>query len=140
MWLSFRKGKLPVPKDTVGELFNKSLQYTTSYIATDPYNALFTNLDGTPIFLGSVYPNASNSDSDVTTQSMYALNNGLTWPSLDTAVRILQNYIFVRHDYTAVNATIYNGRKAVGTLSMGGPLLPNGYYLTDQTYPISDNL
>lgn len=138
IWLSFPKGTRQINETTVLNLFQKALQYTTSYMRNDPQNTLFNNLMDTPVFLGSVYPSPDNKAS--ITESMYAVSNALTWKTLDTAVRMLQNYVYVRNAHTNINATIYDARKVVGQLYFGGPLLPNGYFLPDYTYPISDHL
>jgi len=138
MWLNFPEGTRKINQTTVGDLFQKALSYTTAYTATDPANTLFTNLDNTPIFLGSIYANPDNKDS--ITESMYAVGDTWTWKSLNLAVRIMQNYVYVRKDYTNINATVMMARKEVGKLYFGGPLLPNGYFLPETTYPVSDHL
>ena len=137
MWLDFPKGTREINHTTVGALFNTSLQYTKAYIATDPQNTLFTNLYDVPLFLGSVYPSLENKDP--ITESMSAVSEAFTWKKLDLAVRILQNYVYVRKDYTNVNATVWDARKKIGYLYFGGPMLPNGYFLPETSYPVSDN-
>ncbi|MCJ1246890.1 hypothetical protein MMC30_004101 [Trapelia coarctata] len=138
MWLNFPQGKRHINETTVGDLFKTALKYTTAYIATDPQNVLFSNAMDEPIFLGSVYANPDNKDS--ITESMFALGANFTWKSLDSAVRILQNYVYVRNDHTNINATVMVGRKELGKLYLGGPMLPNGYYMPETTYTVSDHL
>jgi len=47
--------------------------------------------------------------------------NGLTWSVVETGVKVLQNYVAVRKDYTSVTATVSVRGKELGKVNLGGP-------------------
>lgn len=47
--------------------------------------------------------------------------NGLTWSVAETGVKVLQNYVAVRKDYTSVTATVSVRGKELGKVILGGP-------------------
>lgn len=57
-------------------------------------------------------------------EGMYAqevAGNGMTWSVLETAVRILQNYVAVRGDGRSVAVDVVLGGRLLGRVMLGGP-------------------